>query len=411
MVEMFDEQSADTAPATTAFDPGIVGFAQFGDLAPCDPAGLWSTEAPAGVCREAGGGSQQFFRYAPAFIDDPDGTGLFAGLAGAIYRSPPALLAAIPDALVFGYRTIAAAGAVYQDQTLTADDQVATYIEKLSREDGFSNEDSGLRRIERTRHFWLDGAARPTRTIEGAVISLCSTEPSNYGSFIFRVLPKLATLRNLGCPDFPVLVYARNPSTMRLLELAGVAPTRVVQHDPLATTRVGRVIAPSLRNPDSYLDRETKKFYATLRDRFGGPPTGRRLYVSRYRHGRVATTGRVMANEAALIERLSNIGFDVIEPETLSAEDQIRVFSSASMVVGPSGSGMFNCVFCHPGTAVIDIESEPDWIYAHTGLFSSCELDYGIFVGQADASDPADVHRRWSVTIDRLLDRIASHGG
>jgi len=115
-----------------------------------------------------------------------------------------------------------------------------------------------------------------------------------------------------------------------------------------------------------------------------------------------------MLNEETLIHRLLKIGFEIIEPEKLTAAQQVEAFSSAAMVVGPAGSAMFNCVFCEPGTKLLDIESEPHWIYAHAGLFASCELRYGIFIGQQDPTDLSPVHRRWTVDIERLLDRIDS---
>jgi capsular polysaccharide biosynthesis protein len=78
------------------------------------------------------------------------------------------------------------------------------------------------------------------------------------------------------------------------------------------------------------------------------------------------------------------------------------------MVIGPSGAAMFNTIFCRPGTKVIDIESERDWIWTHTGIFGSCELRYCIFLGQPDPTDTRPVHRRWTVDIDALVDRIVS---
>jgi capsular polysaccharide biosynthesis protein len=114
-----------------------------------------------------------------------------------------------------------------------------------------------------------------------------------------------------------------------------------------------------------------------------------------------------MLNEDKLAERLADLAFEIIEPERLTTEEQIATFASADMVVGPSGSAMFNVVFCRPGTKLVDIESEPNWIYAHTGLFASCQLRYGLFVGRADPSDSRPVHRRWTVDIEPLMDCLS----
>jgi hypothetical protein len=409
-VSTIDTPSPLSDLASTNFDPGIVTVGQICDLTPQPAAALWGSDGGSGVCCDGLARVRRFFRYAPCFIDDPDSVGLFHDLAEAIYHAPAPLIARFSNALMFGYRTVASAGLIYNDHIAISDAQLSLSIDTLGKTDELSNEDTGLRRIESTRHFWLDSGHRPTRTVDEPVISLCSTEPSNYGSFIFRVLPKVVTLEHHVWPPWKVLVYARSESAMRLLELAGIARDRIIQHEPGMTTRLSKIIVPSLRNPDSYLDLESRLFYDRLRDRFGAAPAGRRIYVSRHRHGQRAAGGRLMRNEAELIERLKRIGFDIVEPENLSAEDQIRVFSSASLVVGPSGSGMFNCVFCHPGTAVIDIESEPHWIYAHAGLFASCGLNYGLFVGRVAEDDPAAIHRQWSVNIDALLDRIAMIG-
>ena len=117
-------------------------------------------------------------------------------------------------------------------------------------------------------------------------------------------------------------------------------------------------------------------------------------------------SSRVLVNEAELAAALSGLGFEVLEPEALSPAEQVAAFASADAVVGPSGSALFNTVFCRPGTKVLDIESEPDWIYAHTGLFASCKLRYGLFVGRVDAADLRPVHRRWTVNVPAVVHRV-----
>ena len=113
-----------------------------------------------------------------------------------------------------------------------------------------------------------------------------------------------------------------------------------------------------------------------------------------------------MLNEAELVERLASLNFRIIAPETLPAAEQILTFSSAEMVVGPSGSGMSNVVFCHPETKIIGIESEPHWIHAHRSLFASCGLPFGIFVGKGVDRDFRKHHKPWRVNIDALISKI-----
>jgi capsular polysaccharide biosynthesis protein len=263
----------------------------------------------------------------------------------------------------------------------------------------------------RAPRFVLDTAGRPVRELAGTVVLLGSDEPSNFGSFLFRVLPKLVAVERLKLSSAQYLVWVGHESFRQFLALAGLTKQAIlVEHDPGCITHAEHLIVPGQRNNQGGLDHESRAFFAELRARYGGPPQrGKRLYVSRARHTRTdpAATDRVMRNESELIERLAALGFTIVEPETLTAWEQIRLFSSAQLVVGPAGSGLFNVVFCHPGTRVIDIESEPHWLHAHRSLFASLELEYGFFVGRADDPSFARHHQPWEVNIDALLERIA----
>jgi hypothetical protein len=114
-----------------------------------------------------------------------------------------------------------------------------------------------------------------------------------------------------------------------------------------------------------------------------------------------------MTNEAALIDELQEHGFEIVEPEKLSPLQQIRTFSSASVIVGAGGSALFNTVFCHPGTKLIVIEAEPHWVGGHSRLFKSCGLDYGIFEGTPVTYDFSTPHIAFSVDIRGLRRRLA----
>ena len=81
--------------------------------------------------------------------------------------------------------------------------------------------------------------------------------------------------------------------------------------------------------------------------------------------------------------------------------------SSAGLILGASGSAMFNSVFCHPGTKLIDIESEPHWIHAHMCLFGSLGLKYGIFEATPSNLDFSIAHKPYNVNIVALMKRIS----
>jgi capsular polysaccharide biosynthesis protein len=243
---------------------------------------------------------------------------------------------------------------------------------------------------------------------EGTATVLCSDEPLSYGSFLFRVVPKMVALRELDLMDTPCVAYAHQKPFMDLLTFCDLPAERIVLQDLRGLTSIERAIIPCMRAQHTYFDPESVALFAEIRARYGRPQSARRIYVSRRTLNTEGWSTRIMANETELIARLSAAGFDIIEPERMAVREQIETFSSASIVVGPSGSGLFNTVFCHPGTRIVDIQSEPQWIYSYAGMYASLGLTYGIFIGKSDPHDRAPVHRRWAVNIDALMARIGS---
>jgi capsular polysaccharide biosynthesis protein len=362
-----------------------------------------------GIYVEPPGKPREFWRYGAAFVDDPDQVGLFSGgIGSACYVYPPAFTAAINDATLVGHRTILSPRKEFFVDEGYAEPSVFQHqLDRISRSDSFSNEGTGLRPTGRERLFQFDRAGRALRRLEGNTLVLCSGEPQSYGSFLFRVLPKIKAVRDLGLTHLPCLAYSEPAPFMDLLDLCGVPARNIVPHEIDVVTQIDRAFVPCLRNPHAYLDPESFELFAELRASNGSPQSRRKIYVSRFalnQSGRGAS--RIMLNEGEVIVELQKMGFDIVEPENLSVQDQIKIFSSASVVVGPSGSGLFNTMFCHPATKVIDLQSEPHWIYSYTGMYSSLKLDYGIFVGRVDPEDKTPIHRQWTVNVDALVSRI-----
>ncbi|WP_247730609.1 glycosyltransferase family 61 protein [Halovivax limisalsi] len=72
-----------------------------------------------------------------------------------------------------------------------------------------------------------------------------------------------------------------------------------------------------------------------------------RVFVSRQGQDR-----RKIANYDAVMETLSEFGFESIRPEELSIESQIRLFDQAEVVVGPFGANLTNVVFATDATLI-----------------------------------------------------------
>lgn len=369
-------------------------------------ADMLQTATPAGVFIEPPGSNRRLERYAPEFIDDPAGTDLFAGLGAETYISPPAFITCLQQPTLFGYRSLAWDDRFCTDAAGQPSIETERFLKGLASQDSFPNENTGLTQAENENEFDLDCGFRQQRHHPGAAVVLCSHEPANYGSFLFRVLPKLHAVRAHGMGHLPIVVWAQTPAFLGLLRLAGVPESQIVQHDTHALTTFDRVIAPGLRNPHGFLDPESYELFQEFSREHSDARGGRRLYVSRMGQARRGASTRQMLNEAEVAVAVAALGFEIIEPEQLSPAEQIAAFASADIVVGPAGSAMFNVAFCRPGTKVLDIESEPFWIYAHTGLLASCQTRYGLFLAAVDAADTASIHRRFHVDVPALVARI-----
>ncbi len=82
-----------------------------------------------------------------------------------------------------------------------------------------------------------------------------------------------------------------------------------------------------------------------------------KIYVMRDR----GSSHSVCLNESELCKLAEQYGFIVIDPSTLSGEQEVAIFYNASVVMGTLGGGLENIVFCKPGTQVIAICGEDSW--------------------------------------------------
>ncbi len=400
---------------TLPLRPGIKGTFTYADpleLPEIDRDTLLSGSRT-GVWLEDGWDNRNFMRLRPGFVDDPDGTNLFSEdmIENAAITYPPAMAVSGVDVTLIGYREfLTADNRFFTDDALLSDRRMPWLRSMTSLSPGL-NEDTLFRASNKhADSYTLDRTLVGSERIKGRVVALVSQEPIIYGSWLFRVLAKVGQLEKLGLTDEKLLVHNLYPTFKESLELAGIKTDRLIHQDMQKIYKLDHVIVPGHRNGHAFLDNESRAVFTRMRDRVGGKPEGRKLYIARNKPGQQNWNGRVMLNEAELVEQLVKAGFEIVVPGTLTMQEQIRTFASAGFIVGGSGSAMFNAVYCQPGTKLIDIEAEPHWINAHMCLFSSLQLDYGVFVGKVDPTDTAAQHRRWTVNVPALMARIHSFG-
>jgi capsular polysaccharide biosynthesis protein len=147
----------------------------------------------------------------------------------------------------------------------------------------------------------------------------------------------------------------------RLLELAGYGdlPVRVVAKEPI---RVERLVVPSrsiVLNGWAHpgcVD-VWRRISANLPDQGSWPA---RVYLSRTAYneslrqqGRRERTSS--ERDHGLDAAFESAGFDVVAPETLPVDDQIRLARSADVLAGQAGTALHLAAFARPGTRVIEL--------------------------------------------------------
>jgi len=290
---------------------------------------------------------------------------------------------------------------IYDANTRASVEQVVA-IAELSRYVGLTQRGDDFT-VPRAR---LQDAQR----VPGPVLFATSDEPHNWGLWLLYVLPAIVHFTQHRHLYRKLFVFAAHPNMRALLALLGVRDDDMILHDcgTAYWFEEVHVFRQSVR--DCCISPVARLLYAQLRDMIvarHGPSDVRKLYVARLRRTRELSAYRGLLNEQALADRLETLGYVAIEPEFMTVVDQMRLFAGADRIVAIGGAGLFNTVFCHSGTRLLDIESTPLYLDAHSNIFAGCGLEYGLMIGREDEADDSVTHKRWSIDLEAAMPAIA----
>jgi capsular polysaccharide biosynthesis protein len=178
----------------------------------------------------------------------------------------------------------------------------------------------------------------------------------NYGHFVLDALSGLAVIDDMnGLEAYPPIAPPLNSWQRDLLRLylgdrAGlvreVADEMVSIDDVVFTNCMDHFLhAP---NAILKLVRERIRTNAALLAPHQESP--RLLYLER------ADEKRMMVNQDKLINLLRLRGFAIVQPETLSVAEQVKLFSKAEVIVSATGAGLTNALFAPQNAKVFEIQ-------------------------------------------------------
>lgn len=185
----------------------------------------------------------------------------------------------------------------------------------------------------------------------------------NYWHFMVEVLPMLmACDRVPATRGLPIVLYDVRAYQREMLELAGIAPSRV---SDIRTIVGAETVRLHYRFARAAVPSQIPYPVAVrwLRDTFlpqvrPGTDRPRRVFLSR----RSSFPKHRIANDEAVAERLGRRGFTVVLPERLGVLETVELVAGAEIVVSPIGAGTANHVFLPPRGTWIHLNN-PDFFH------------------------------------------------
>jgi hypothetical protein len=261
----------------------------------------------------------------------------------------------------------------------------------------------------REHPVFLSARTGPVEPVSGTVLSLATRgATTNYYHFLYDAIGRYAIFEECLPAEAvdAVVVPHRSGYQKQLLAMLGI-DVPLIQPRAERVLRVERLLVPS--SPNHALD-APPWVVGWLRDRF--PPQGsaadlpRRLYLSRGRQ----PNSRRYVQEPELWPELERRGFTMLDPGSLSVQEQIDVFHAAEVIVAPHGAGLTNITFCRPGAKVLELFAPT---YVHLGLWNISQargdVDHRYLVGTGPLREGkvmAGVLDDVSISPDRVLAAI-----
>jgi capsular polysaccharide biosynthesis protein len=191
----------------------------------------------------------------------------------------------------------------------------------------------------RRRHFVPAPRLPPAVRLTGRHASIVSLWSENYFHWLFEGLPRLAVLQASGVGYDSLIVPERLSAFHReTLDVLGIPAESLT---PFAGEHIQAEELVWVA-PPAPIGRPTPHTIGWLRESLCDalPPAtrSRRIYLRR-------PGSRRVANERAVLRALHHLAFEVIDPSVLSFREQVQLFASSDVAIGPHGAAFANGIF------------------------------------------------------------------
>jgi hypothetical protein len=220
-------------------------------------------------------------------------------------------------------------------------------------------------------------ARLPARRVKGTVALLSSHAGRGYFHWMYDVLPRLGLLERAGHDlaeiDYFIIPMRAAGFHFETLEVLGIDESRLISSFNHRHVVADRLLAPSLTRPawavPTWVVDYLRQAFRPSKPEGDDFPT--RIYIVRK-----STDHGILEGEDKLTARLRERGFVPLAMEDFTLREKAWLLSRAEVVLGPSGAGLSNIVFCRPGTKVIEIRVQPFPVKEPWAIANRCGLDF-----------------------------------
>ena len=208
---------------------------------------------------------------------------------------------------------------------------------------------------------------RIDRYLKGNTLHLSLSHfEDNYYAYNVEFLGRWWISRNSDIEVDHVILPLRNRFQRELSELLNLDQSKIISEDGLIL-QCEKLIVPSLINnyktyrigdqelySKRWLPSWLKKAYEAVRSNIAPPirnEYNQRIYITR----RNASLGRRVLNEQDLIQLLKTHGFEIVDLDNQSVNEQIHIFSNAEIIIAPHGAGLINMSYCFKKVKILEL--------------------------------------------------------
>ena len=233
----------------------------------------------------------------------------------------------------------------------------------------------------------------------------------NFGHWLIELCTRVLEFRKaypsddwkVAIPHYPL---GRRDLRLRTLKWLGIGQDRVVWIKN-GTTRFRDLafITSNSVHSHSHDPKGVRFVRDAALNAVGEVGKGRRLFL-----GRSGAKTRELLNEAEVLEICARYGFESMRPETLSIDDQVRLFASAECIVGVSGAALTNILFAPQSCKILSLNPNqgPEYFFWDIANIVGQEFSY-IF---GPASDPErGVHSSFHIDAQLVARWLQDHLG